>query len=182
MNNKQRIFVGLVAAIGLVGGFFAAQIINKPSLPQPGQAAAMPKQMVEFTLPDIDGKLHNINQWRGKLILLNFWATWCPPCREEIPLFIDMQEKYGKRGLQIIGVAIDSKQAVENYPDFAFMNYPVLIGQEKVMAIMKQYGNRIGSLPYSVVIDPQGRVLGRKIGAYKRSEIEALLDGLLLTG
>lgn len=139
----------------------------------------MPKQMVEFSLPDINDKIHNINQWRGKLILLNFWATWCPPCREEIPLFIDMQEKFGKRGLQIVGVAIDKKQAVENYPDFAFMNYPVLIGQNEVMTIMKQYGNRIGSLPYSVVIDPQGRILGRKVGAYKRVELEALLGGLL---
>lgn len=165
--------------IALAGGFFVAQWLGKPILPPPGQAAAMPKHMVEFSLPDIDDKTHSINQWRGKLILLNFWATWCPPCREEIPLFIDMQEKFGKRGLQIVGVAIDKKQAVENYPDFAFMNYPVLIGQEEVMAIMKQYGNRLGSLPYSVVIDPQGRILGRKVGAYKRPELEILLSSLL---
>ncbi len=179
MNSKQKIFVGLIAAAALVGGFLVAQLLNKPALAPPGQAAAMPKQMVEFSLPDINDKTHNINQWRGKLILLNFWATWCPPCREEIPLFIDMQEKYGKRGLQIIGVAIDKKQAVENYPDFAFMNYPVLIGQEEVMTVMKQYGNRLGSLPYSVVIDPLGRVLSRKVGAYKRPELESLLGGLL---
>ncbi len=179
MISKQKIFIGLVAAIALVGGLLAAQYFNKSGLSEPGQAAAMPKRMVEFSLPDINDKTHSINQWRGKLILLNFWATWCPPCREEIPLFIDMQEKYGAKGLQIVGVAIDTKQAVKNYPDFAFMNYPVLIGQEKVMAIMKQYGNRLGSLPYTVVIDAQGRVLGRKIGSYKRPEIEALLQGLL---
>jgi len=142
----------------------------------------MPKQMVEFSLPDVDDKIHNINQWRGKLILLNFWATWCPPCREEIPVFIDVQQKYGGRGLQIVGVAIDKKQEVENYPDFAFFNYPILVGQEEVMTIMKQYGNRLGSLPYTVIIDPQGRVLGRKVGAYKRPELEALLEGLLPAG
>lgn len=181
MNSKQKIFVGLIAAAALVGGFFAAQIINKPSIPQPGQAAAMPKQMVEFTLPDVNDKPHNINQWRGKLIILNFWATWCPPCRKEIPVFIAMQEKYGDKGLQIIGVAIDKKQDVINFQDFNFINYPVLVGQEEVMTIMRQYGNRLGALPYSVVIGPQGRILGRKVGDYKRSELEALLEGLLPT-
>ncbi|MEE8388244.1 MAG: TlpA disulfide reductase family protein [Acidiferrobacterales bacterium] len=179
MNNKQRILIGLVAAAALVGGFLIAQLLHKPALAPPDQAAAMPTQMVAFTLPDVYDKPHSINQWRGKLILLNFWATWCPPCREEIPLFIDMQEKYGGKGLQIIGVAIDKKQDVENYADFSLINYPVLVGQEEAMVIMKQYGNRLGTLPYTVVIDPQGRVLNRKVGAYKRLELETLLGGLL---
>ena len=169
----------MVAVVALVAGFFAAQVLNKSSSPETDQAAAMPKEMVEFQLPDIENKIHSISQWRGKLIVLNFWATWCPPCREELPLFIDMQKKYGRRGLQIVGVAIDKKQDVENYPDFAFFNYPILVGQEEVMIIMKQYGNRLGSLPYSVIIDPQGRILGRKVGAYKRPELDTLLDNLL---
>ena len=171
--------IGLVAAAALVGGFLIAQLLHKPALAPPDQAAAMPTQMVAFTLPDVYDKPHSINQWRGKLILLNFWATWCPPCREEIPLFIDMQEKYGQRGLQIVGVAIDKKQDVETYADFNLINYPILVGQEEVMVIMKQYGNRLGTLPYSVVIDPQGRILSRKVGAYKRPGLEALLGGLL---
>ncbi|MEE8482758.1 MAG: TlpA disulfide reductase family protein [Acidiferrobacterales bacterium] len=179
MNIKQKVLFGAVAVAALVGGFYIAQWLNEPTLPQSGQAAAMPTHMVEFTLPDVNDKPHNINQWRGKLILLNFWATWCPPCREEIPLFISMQDKYGKQGLQIIGVAIDKKQDVETYADFNLINYPILVGQEEVMTIMKQYGNRLGTLPYTVVIDSQGRVLSRKVGAYKRPELEALLDGLL---
>lgn len=179
MNNKQKIFVGLLAATALAGGFFVAQWVGRPNLPQGDQAAAMPKELVEFTLPDVNDKPHSINQWRGKLIILNFWATWCPPCREEIPIFIAMQEKYGDKGLQIIGVAIDKKQDVINYQDFNFINYPVLVGQEEVMGIMRQYGNRMGALPYSVVIGPQGRILGRKVGDYKRPELETLLEGLL---
>ena len=139
----------------------------------------MPKELVEFSLPDLNDKARNISEWRGKLMIINFWATWCPPCRDEIPLFISMQEKYGGKGLQIIGVAIDKKQDVENYADFNFINYPVLVGQEEVLAIMKQYGNRLGTLPYSVIIDPQGQVLSRKVGAYKRPELEAMLGGLL---
>ena len=90
-----------------------------------------------------------------------------------------MQDKYGPRGLQIIGVAIDKVEDVKSYQDFNFINYPVLVGQEEVMVLMKQYGNRIASLPYSVVMDRQGNVLGRKVGAYQPAELEALLGGLL---
>ena len=135
--------------------------------------------MVDFTLPEIDGKPRQLSEWRGKLIVLNFWATWCPPCREEIPLFVRTQGKYGARGLQIIGVAIDKLEDVKNFQDFKLINYPVLVGQEEVMALMQQYGNRIGSLPYSVVIDRKGQVLSRKVGAYQPAELESLLQGLL---
>ena len=179
MKTKHQLAVGVVALIALAGGFWLAQWLNRPELPEPSQAAAMPKNMVEFTLSDLEGKPRNINEWLGKIIVLNFWATWCPPCREEIPLFISMQDKYGARGLQIIGVAIDKTEDVKSYQDSTFINYPLLVGQEEVMVLMKQYGNRIASLPYSVVMDRQGRVLGRKVGAYQRAELEALLDGLL---
>jgi thiol-disulfide isomerase/thioredoxin len=179
MKTRHQIAVAVVALIALAGGFWLAQWLNRSQLPEPSQVAAMPKTMVEFTLPDLDGKPRNINEWRGKVIVLNFWATWCPPCREEIPLFINMQDKYGPRGLQVIGVAIDKTEDVKNYQEFNFINYPVLVGQDEVMGLMKQYGNRIASLPYSVVMDRQGRVLGRKVGAYQRAELQAVLDGLL---
>jgi thiol-disulfide isomerase/thioredoxin len=179
MKLKNQIIIGVVAVAALVGGFLLAQWLNRPVMSEPSQAAAMPKTMVNFTLPGVDGVPRQLSEWRGKLIVLNFWATWCPPCREEIPLFINMQEKYGTRGLQIIGVAIDKLEDVKNFQGFDAINYPVLVGQEEVMALMQRYGNRIGSLPYSVVIDRQGRVLSRRIGAYQPAEIETLLQGLL---
>lgn len=179
MKTRYQITVAVVALIALAGGFWLAQWLNRPQLSEPSQVAAMPKTMVDFTLPDLDGNPRDINEWRGKVIVLNFWATWCPPCREEIPLFISMQDKYGPRGLQVIGVAIDKTEDVKNYQEFNFINYPVLVGQDEVMVLMTQYGNRIASLPYSVVMDRQGRVLGRKVGAYQRTELQAVLEGLL---
>jgi peroxiredoxin len=179
MKTKIKFLVGIVAVAALAGGFLLAQWLNRPAVPEPAPATALPKTMVDFTLPGIDGKPRQLSEWRGKLIVLNFWATWCPPCREEIPLFVRTQGKYGARGLQIIGVAIDKLEDVKNFQDFKLINYPVLVGQEEVMALMQQYGNRIGSLPYSVVIDRKGQVLSRKVGAYQPAELESLLQGLL---
>jgi thiol-disulfide isomerase/thioredoxin len=179
MQLRNKVVLGAVAIAALVSGFWLAQWLSRPELPEPAQAVAMPKTMVAFSLPDLDGKQRNINEWIGKVVLLNFWATWCPPCLEEIPLFIRTQEKYGARGLQIIGVAIDKTEDVNKFQESNVINYPILVGQEEVMPLMQQYGNRIGSLPYSVVMDRQGRVLGRKVGAYQPAELESLLQGLL---
>jgi len=179
MRIKHQILIGIVAVVALAGGFLLAQWLNQPATPQPSQSVVMPKTMVDFTLPGIEGKPRRLSEWQGKLIVLNFWATWCPPCLEEIPLFISMQEKYGARGLQIVGVAIDKLENVKNFQDFDIINYPVLVGQEEVMALMQQYGNRIGSLPYSVVIDQRGQVLSRRVGAYQPAELDSLLQGLL---
>ncbi|KPK11260.1 MAG: hypothetical protein AMJ68_06605 [Acidithiobacillales bacterium SG8_45] len=179
MKTKHQILVGLVAVAALAGGFLLAQWLNRPTVPETSPTAAIPKTMVDFSLPGVDGKPRQLSEWRGKLIVLNFWATWCPPCLEEIPLFVSMQKKYGARGLQIIGVAIDKPEEVKNFQDGKSINYPVLVGQEEVMALMQQYGNRIGSLPYSVVIGPEGKVLSYRVGAYQSAELESLVQGLL---
>ncbi len=179
----RTIVIAGAALLVIAGAFLLSKQIFKASrgesAPRPAMSGLLPATMVDFTLPDLDGKPRHLADWKGKFLIVNFWATWCPPCRKEIPLFIDMQTKYGKRGLQIIGVAVDKKKDVMNFRDFNFINYPILSGQEDAMNIMAKYGDHIGSLPYSVVIDQQGRVLGRKVGAYQPAELQALLDSLL---
>jgi len=139
-------------------------------------ASSSSLSFVDFVLPDVQGKQHRLSQWRGKVMVLNFWATWCSPCLEEIPLFIYFQEKYKDKGLQIIGVAIDSKDNVVKFRRALPINYPVLIDTGAGMKIMEQYGNRVGSLPYSVMIDRDGRIFNNKIGAYSRTELAKLLS------
>ncbi len=87
--------------------------------------------MINFTLPELDGKKHSLEEWRGKVIVLNFWATWCPPCREEIPLLIALQKERAAEGLQVVSVAIDNKTAVMLYRQSAGINYPVLMGGDE---------------------------------------------------
>ncbi len=130
----------------------------KKSLSMIGQKRA------DFSLPDLSNNMHAIKQWDNKVILLNFWATWCPPCRKEIPAFIELQEQFGPQGFQVIGVAIDEKDAVEDYADGLGVNYPILIGNSAALDISTAYGNRFGQLPYSLVIDRQGiiRFIGKR--------------------
>ena len=133
----------------------------------------------EFAMLDLEGKQHNISDWDGQVILLNFWATWCPPCRDEIPAFIKLQEQYGAAGFQVIGLAIDQLELVEGYSDSMGINYPILMGETEGLEITTQYGNRLNMLPYSVIIDRSGMIRYIKKGEIEKEEIEQLITPLL---
>lgn len=114
---------------------------------------------VTFTLPDLEEEPRSLKEWKGRVVLLNFWAPWCPPCRKEVPAFIDLQEKYGDKGFTIVGVTVDTRENAENFADTMGINYPVLIAEEEGVEIAKRYGNRVGALPYSVLLDREGRIV-----------------------
>ncbi len=176
----KNLLLLVVAALALAGGYWTAQSLRpaaKETTPTYGGGS-----LIDFSLPDLDGKKHSLNEWRGKVIVLNFWATWCPPCREEIPLFIALQKRYGAGGIQLLGVATaDSKDSVVAYRQSAGMNYPILIGDDDAMDIMARYGNRQGSIPFTVIIDRQGTIVARKLGAFDQAELMRVLGPLLPT-
>lgn len=113
-------------------------------------------ELPPFSLQDTEGVAHSLDEWRGQVILLNFWATWCPPCKYEIPDFMEYQADYAESGFQIVGIGIDDADSIKNYYDEMGMNYPVLIATDSAM--MAQWGNREQVLPYSVVIDRDGEI------------------------
>ena len=131
------------------------------------------------TLPDLGGVPQSLGQWRGKVVVVNFWATWCAPCREEIPLLVRLQDKYRERGLQLVGIAIDQPDKVRPYAREMGMNFPILIGRVDAIDLTKSLGNRAGVLPFTVVLGRDGRVAGREVGIVKEAKIEALLASLL---
>lgn len=118
----------------------------------------------DFELPDLKGQLRHIDEWKGQVVLINFWATWCPPCRREIPSFIEVRKNLHAEGFEVIGVAIDDLHAVERYSAEMGITYPVLVGQSDAAAVSRQLGNSMGALPYSVLIDRQGAVRYAKAG------------------
>jgi len=133
----------------------------------------------EFSLPDENGKIRNIKEWDGKVLVINFWATWCPPCRKEMPAFIELQEEYGKQGLQFIGVAIDDPEKVVDFMDTYGVNYPMLIGDIKAIEVSKSYGNRFGALPYTVIVSRQGEMTFVQRGELTKEAAEAQIKPLL---
>ena len=133
----------------------------------------------DFSLPDLQGKQHNIAEWDGKLVVLNFWASWCPPCVREIPMFVDLQKQYGDRGLQFIGVAVDRHDAAQAFVKDKGVNYPILQGMQSAMEVGALYGNDAGTLPYTVVINRHGRIVTTFSQEVHRKLIESVIQNHL---
>ena len=132
-----------------------------------------------FSFESLEGEAINIDDYNGKVIILNFWATWCPPCIHEIPEFIELQEEYGEKGLQFIGVAIDDKSAVEAFADGVGINYPNVATEEEGVALAQRYGNSFGVLPYTVFIGRDGKVATIVKGGVSKAQVIKILDQLL---
>jgi peroxiredoxin len=143
----------------------------KPSLPLAEISGAAPA----FTLPDLKGVPVSLASLRGKVVVLDFWATWCPPCRREIPDFISLQSQYGAKGLQVVGVALDEPEAVKAFAAQSRMNYPVLLGTDD---IARMYGGITG-IPTTFIIDKSGKIVNRFEGFRPKEVFEKEILKLL---
>ena len=132
-----------------------------------------------FILQDMNGTQRNVQEWDGKILVLNFWATWCPPCRDEIPAFVKLQDKYQDQGLQFVGVALQTADEIRDYVAEMGMNYPSLVGAEDVIKVAKSLGNHFGTLPYTVIIDRNQRIAFIKSGPLHYDDAEAVIRALL---
>jgi thiol-disulfide isomerase/thioredoxin len=131
------------------------------------------------SFPDLDAKPRHLSEWRGKVLVCNFWATWCAPCREEIPMLVGMRDKYLPQGLEIVGIAIDNAAKVREFSASFKISYPVLIAEAGGLDLMRGLGNQGGGLPYTVIADRSGELVHRRLGLLKRAELEALLQPML---
>ena len=132
-----------------------------------------------LNLPDLENKPQSLNQWRGKVLVVNFWATWCAPCREEIPIFVKLQEKYRTQGLQFIGISIDQADKTSEFSRNFGINYPSLIGTFDTIDISRQAGNKAQALPYTVILDRKGKIVATELGGLTQEKLEARVNSLL---
>lgn len=131
----------------------------------------------DFELLDVDGKTHRATDWDGKVVVLNFWAPWCEPCREEMPLLVQLQRELGPQGLQIVGMTEDELPATRAYLSAQPVNYPILLGLDAILTLQSGYGDT--RLPFSVVIDRSGRVRYREAGVLTEAEWRERLTPLI---
>lgn len=178
MPRTPAFFVSIlvVALAAGAGGFMLYRWLNPTTFtPEPAPQLAVPEVRPVFTLPDLNGTPRSITEWDGKALLVNFWATWCPPCRKEIPLLKDMQAKYGEAGLQVIGIAVDETALVQDYAQEMGFNYPVLIGQMEAVTVANRFGIDLYGLPFSVITDTEGNILRIHQGEITEDEADALV-------
>ncbi len=137
---------------------------------------------IDLALPDLEGNQKRLGDWRDGPMLINFWATWCPPCRKEIPMLKDLQERYRDRGLTVVGVAMEEAEPVRLYAQEMGFNYPVLIGEREAVSLATALGADIMALPISVFVDRHGNVVRQHLGEIHLEEAEEALVDILPPG
>ncbi len=137
-------------------------------------------QLPPLVLNDLDGQSHNLYEWHGQVIMLNFWATWCGPCQIEIPDFIDYQSRFNANGLQVIGVGLDEIRKLRNYARTVGINYPILHADPELQyTLLKQWGNSFGILPFTVIIDRDGHLVFMQQGIFRKEAFNQIVKPLL---
>ncbi|MBT8092237.1 MAG: TlpA family protein disulfide reductase [Gammaproteobacteria bacterium] len=183
MSRVTLIFATALVALMAGALFYAARLPIEP--PPSGSAVAPPRSSElevvaypTFTLPDIAGNPRNFSEWQGKHRLINFWATWCAPCRREIPLLKSFQDQHSANGLQVLGIAVDFPEEVAAYAESAEFNYPVLVGQDDAMAIAESSGIEFIGMPFTMFVAADGEYLSAYIGELHQEHLDSLVDVL----
>ena len=172
-NKYPRWIVWSVVLIGVAGIFYFVN--DSSSSHQSSGSPVMNTAAPSFTLSDIGGRSVSLSDYHGKVVILDFWAPWCPPCRREIPDFIALQNQYASQGLQVIGIGLDQPNNVAAFAQQQGINYPVVIGDD---AITNLYGG-ISGIPTTFFIDRQGNIKNRFVGFTRKSVFEEEIKKLL---
>jgi thiol-disulfide isomerase/thioredoxin len=135
--------------------------------------------LLALRVADPDGKLQSMTQWRGKILVVNFWATWCQPCREEIPALLRIAKKHASKNLQIVGIAVDSADKVKEFAAEFKIDYALMIGGLDSIELTRQLGNLASGLPFTAVLDRDGRLVKTQLGQIAEQDLESLLAPLL---
>ncbi len=166
-----------LALAGVALAAAAAGFVLGPRLLQrdPDEAASIAAARFQ----DLTGTTRSLSEWHGRIVLLNFWATWCAPCREEIPMLMELRSEYSPFGVEVVGIAIDMAAKVSDYVRQMQIDYPILLAEAGGLDLMRKLGNTAGGLPYTVLLDRRGNPVRRKLGALRRDELLGMLKPLL---
>lgn len=177
MFNRTNILIVLLAVASAGVGLALGQWLRPSgslhtSLPTP-DVLGIGDQVDDTELPDRDGKMRRLSEWRGKLVVLNFWASWCGPCREEMPMLDSMRARLASQGLEVIGVAAEEASAARGFLDHNPVAYPILINAPTdVTDLSWRLGNTQSVLPFTALIGRDGRILATRMGYFSESALE----------
>jgi thiol-disulfide isomerase/thioredoxin len=175
MNRRQWMMIGGISVLALVAGIFSSHWISQTGL------ASDPSIKAFFANPwkTPDGKSANSDDWRGKVLVVNFWASWCPPCVEEMPTLDKIAQEYASKNVLIVGIGIDSPSNIRQFLEKTPVSYPIMIGGLDGSALAKQMGNAQGALPYTVIINAKGKSVFTKLGKISEEELKKAINSAI---
>ena len=169
-----RIIFSSVALLAGLGGFYLSRTTGVGSADDASVAS-----LRQLSLPDAAGRPQALTQWEGKARVINFWATWCAPCREEMPILSKLATKYAANNLQIVGIAVDSVSNVRKFSEESKIDYPLLVGGFELIDLTRKLGNKAGALPYTVILDGNGHMVTTHLGAISETQLEKMIRNVI---
>jgi thiol-disulfide isomerase/thioredoxin len=172
MASRRRdtlILAGVGAAAAVAGALSGVFVLQSRS----GAA-----ELLAARLRDLEGRPRRLLEWQGRALLCNFWATWCAPCREEVPLLVAAKQQLLSNGPEIVGIGIDSGDKIREFARTYKINYPLLVGNATALGLLRGLGNKSGALPFTVALDRNGALVERRLGALSERELRQVLASL----
>ena len=171
----KQILVLIVLTMALMGGV----LLKQNQLHKPEEQVLAVDELPDFLFPDVSGNNQSIKQWPDRVLVINFWATWCPPCIDELPDFNQLQAQYLNSGVQFVGVALDEVKDVQKAVASFKITYPQFVAGDEGINLSKRLGNQTGAVPFTIIVDAQGRVVQRHAGLYEHSQLAVDIDKLI---
>jgi len=171
-TSWRSVLIIVFVVCAAIAGFYVRFASNDAT--ESKQKAAI-SQLLQLTLPDPEGNLQRFSRWEGKVLVLNFWATWCAPCQEEIPELIKTQNKLASTGVQIVGIGVDSATKIRQFSKEFGINYPILVGDINLISLTRDLGNPKSGLPFTLVLDRTGKLVKVHLGILSEQTLEKYL-------
>jgi thiol-disulfide isomerase/thioredoxin len=171
MNRREALVLGAAGVAAATAGVALGPLFLQW---QSGAAA-----LLSARYPDLSGRVRQLGEWKGRVAVFNFWATWCAPCREEVPLLVDFRARLQGRGVEVVGIGADQAAKIVEFARTYRVEYPLLVADPGVFQLLPRIGNRAALLPYTVVLDPRGSVILQRLGALKEGDLEAVATPFL---
>jgi thiol-disulfide isomerase/thioredoxin len=172
---RRHLRVGLLAIAAAAMGLAISVYVRTDNQARDAAMSALTRA----ELKDLRGDIATLARWRGSVLVVNFWASWCAPCREEIPGLMAIQQQYAANGLQVVGIAVDTADKARQAADAMRISYPVLVGGVESVDLTRQLGNKVGGLPYTVVLDREGSFVADHLGILRPPQLDKIVRPLL---
>jgi thiol-disulfide isomerase/thioredoxin len=168
MTKRISLFIVIAVLFTVFGAYLSFKNQQPAKQANPAIAALM-----NANLPDAEGQTHALSEWRGKMLLVNFWATWCPPCVAEMPELVELQNAFADKNLQVVGIGVDSPSNISQFTKKHQISYPILVAGMQGTELSRDLGNLAGGLPFTVLVGPDGQILQTYLGRLDMNKVRA---------